>query len=84
MYGSRVAVPHLTKHSGALINVASALADRAIPPQGNYCAAKHARAGLLLAAATGARRRQLPMPSISRRPPQLSIALVGCPRSFRQ
>jgi short chain dehydrogenase len=27
---------------GALINVASALADRAIPLQGNYCAAKHA------------------------------------------
>jgi hypothetical protein len=27
---------------GTLINVASALADRAIPLQGNYCAAKHA------------------------------------------
>jgi hypothetical protein len=32
----------LRKHGGALINVASALADRAIPLQGNYCAAKHA------------------------------------------
>ena len=29
-------------HGGAVINVASALADRAIPLQGNYCAAKHA------------------------------------------
>jgi NAD(P)-dependent dehydrogenase (short-subunit alcohol dehydrogenase family) len=42
LYGSRTAVPHLRKQGGALINVASALADRAIPLQGNYCAAKHA------------------------------------------
>ncbi|MGH7517702.1 MAG: SDR family oxidoreductase [Gemmatimonadales bacterium] len=42
VYGSRVAVRHLERQGGALINVASALADRAIPLQGNYCAAKHA------------------------------------------
>jgi NAD(P)-dependent dehydrogenase (short-subunit alcohol dehydrogenase family) len=42
VYGSRAAVPHLKPEGGALINVASALADRAIPLQGNYCAAKHA------------------------------------------
>ena len=42
VYGSRVAVRHLRQRGGALINVASALADRAIPLQGNYCAAKHA------------------------------------------
>ena len=42
VYGSRVAVEHLREKGGALINVASALADRAIPLQGNYCAAKHA------------------------------------------
>jgi NAD(P)-dependent dehydrogenase (short-subunit alcohol dehydrogenase family) len=42
VYGSRAAVPHLARQGGALINVASALADRAIPLQGNYCAAKHA------------------------------------------
>jgi NAD(P)-dependent dehydrogenase (short-subunit alcohol dehydrogenase family) len=42
VYGSLAAVPHLKKQGGALINVASALADRAIPLQGNYCAAKHA------------------------------------------
>ena len=42
VYGSRAAVPHLRRQGGALINVASALADRAIPLQGNYCAAKHA------------------------------------------
>jgi NAD(P)-dependent dehydrogenase (short-subunit alcohol dehydrogenase family) len=42
VYGCRVAVPLLRKDGGALINVASALADRAIPLQANYCAAKHA------------------------------------------
>jgi NAD(P)-dependent dehydrogenase (short-subunit alcohol dehydrogenase family) len=42
VYGSRVGVSHMRKEGGALINVASALADRAIPLQGNYCAAKHA------------------------------------------
>jgi NAD(P)-dependent dehydrogenase (short-subunit alcohol dehydrogenase family) len=42
VYGSRAAVTHLRRRGGALINVASALADRAIPLQGNYCAAKHA------------------------------------------
>lgn len=42
VHGSRTAVPHLRRQGGALINVASALSDRAIPLQGNYCAAKHA------------------------------------------
>jgi NAD(P)-dependent dehydrogenase (short-subunit alcohol dehydrogenase family) len=42
VYGSRAAVRHMRGHGGALVNVASALADRAIPLQGNYCAAKHA------------------------------------------
>jgi NAD(P)-dependent dehydrogenase (short-subunit alcohol dehydrogenase family) len=42
VYGSRAAVRHLRRGGGALVNVASALSDRAIPLQGNYCAAKHA------------------------------------------
>jgi NAD(P)-dependent dehydrogenase (short-subunit alcohol dehydrogenase family) len=42
VYGSIVAVRHLRARGGALINVASALSDRAIPLQANYCAAKHA------------------------------------------
>ena len=42
VYGSRIAVKHLRDRGGALINVGSALCDRAIPLQGNYCAAKHA------------------------------------------
>ena len=42
VHGSLSAVPHLRRTGGCLINVASALADRAIPLQGNYCATKHA------------------------------------------
>jgi hypothetical protein len=45
VHGSRVAVRHMRRHGGALINVGSALSDRAIPLQGNYCAAKHALKG---------------------------------------
>src|SRR5258705_139010 len=42
VYGSREALRHLRERGGALINVASGLADRAIPLQGSYCAAQHA------------------------------------------
>lgn len=45
VYGSIVAVRHLRARGGALINVGSALCDRAIPLQANYCAAKHALKG---------------------------------------
>ncbi len=46
-YGSRAAVRRLRaqRDAGAIVNVASAVADRAIPLQGNYCAAKHAIKG---------------------------------------
>ncbi|AHG91580.1 short-chain dehydrogenase/reductase SDR [Gemmatirosa kalamazoonensis] len=42
VHGSRTAVQRMGRDGGAIVNVASALADRAIPLQGNYCAAKHA------------------------------------------
>jgi short-subunit dehydrogenase len=45
VHGSRVAVPYLRLDGGALINVGSAVSDRAIPLQGNYSAAKHAIKG---------------------------------------
>lgn len=43
--GSLAALPHLRKHGGALINVGSAVSDRAIPLQGAYSATKHAVKG---------------------------------------
>ena len=42
VYGSLAAVRRMRRHGGSLINVGSALSDRAIPLQGTYCAAKHA------------------------------------------
>jgi NAD(P)-dependent dehydrogenase (short-subunit alcohol dehydrogenase family) len=42
VHGMLTAVELLRERGGALINVASAVADRAIPLQGNYCATKHA------------------------------------------
>jgi short-subunit dehydrogenase len=42
VHGCRAAFPYLRNEGGAIINVGSALSDRAIPLQGNYCAAKHA------------------------------------------
>ena len=45
VHGSMVACEHLRHRGGALINVGSALSDRAIPIQGTYCASKHAVKG---------------------------------------
>lgn len=45
VHGSLVAVEHLRQRGGALINIGSALSDRAIPLHGAYCASKHAVKG---------------------------------------
>ncbi|HEX2528363.1 MAG TPA: SDR family oxidoreductase [Geminicoccus sp.] len=45
IHGSLVAIPHLEKQGGALINVGSMASDRAIPLQGIYSASKHAVKG---------------------------------------
>jgi NAD(P)-dependent dehydrogenase (short-subunit alcohol dehydrogenase family) len=42
VHGMLAAVKRLRSRGGAIINVTSALADRAIPLQGNYCASKFA------------------------------------------
>jgi short-subunit dehydrogenase len=42
IHGMKAALPHLKRQgSGAIINVASALAKRSVPLQAAYCAAKH-------------------------------------------
>lgn len=45
VHGTIVAVEHLRRRGGALIQIGSALSDRAIPLQGTYCATKHAVKG---------------------------------------
>lgn len=42
VHGCRVAVPHLKRRGGVIINLGSVVSDRAIPLQGIYSAAKHA------------------------------------------
>lgn len=45
VHGSLVAIPHLRRRGGALINIGSVVSDRAIPLQGQYSASKHAIKG---------------------------------------
>lgn len=45
VYGSRIACEHLRQRGGKLINVGSALSERAIPMQGVYSASKAAAMG---------------------------------------
>ncbi|MDQ3780429.1 MAG: SDR family oxidoreductase [Chloroflexota bacterium] len=45
VYGSLEAAAHLKERGGALINVGSALSNRAVPLQGIYAASKHAVKG---------------------------------------
>lgn len=45
VYGSLVALPHLVKQGGALINVGSELSEAVVPLQGMYSASKHAVKG---------------------------------------
>jgi short-subunit dehydrogenase len=45
VYGSLVALPHLKRNGGALINIGSEASEAAIPLQGMYSASKHAVKG---------------------------------------
>jgi short-subunit dehydrogenase len=45
VHGSLVALPHLRKEGGSLINVGSEVSDAVIPLQGMYAASKHAVKG---------------------------------------
>ncbi|HET7520738.1 MAG TPA: SDR family NAD(P)-dependent oxidoreductase, partial [Candidatus Limnocylindria bacterium] len=52
MYGCKVAVGHMKpRRSGRIINVGSALSERAVPLQSAYVASKHGVLGLVRAAA---------------------------------
>jgi len=45
VHGSLVALPHLKRNGGALINIGSEVSDAAVPLQGMYTASKHAVKG---------------------------------------
>jgi NAD(P)-dependent dehydrogenase (short-subunit alcohol dehydrogenase family) len=55
VYGMKAALPHMQRQGqGTIVNVASALAERAVPLQAAYCASKHGIKGF-----TGALRLEL-------------------------
>lgn len=56
VYGSLIAVGHLKRRGGALINLGSVASDTVFPLQGMYCASKHAIKGF-----TDALRMELEM-----------------------
>jgi hypothetical protein len=72
VYGSRTAVKYLRQRGGAIINVGSALSDRAIPLQGIYCSAKYA-----LKAFTDALRMELEDEGA-----RISVTLVKSPHVY--
>jgi short-subunit dehydrogenase len=45
VYGSLIALPHLKRQGGALINLGSVVSDQPVPLQGMYSASKHAVKG---------------------------------------
>lgn len=59
--GSRIAVDYLRTRGGAIINVGSALSDRAIPLQGMYSASKHAVRGFTEALRMEIEEAQMPI-----------------------
>lgn len=74
VHGSRTAIRYMRRSGGALVNVASVLADRAIPLQGIYCAAKHA-----LKAFTDALRMELEAEGVPIRVTLIKPASIDTP-----
>jgi NAD(P)-dependent dehydrogenase (short-subunit alcohol dehydrogenase family) len=74
VYGSKVAVEHLRRRGGALINVGSVASDRAFPLQGVYSASKHAVKGF-----TDAFRMELEYDSVPISLTLIKPAAIGTP-----
>ena len=81
VYGSWTAIDYL-KSGGALINVASALADRAIPLQGNYCATKHALKGFTDALRMELEESGIPISVTLIKPSSMNTPLFEKARSY--
>jgi short-subunit dehydrogenase len=61
VYGCLEAVEHLRSRGGAIVNVGSALSERAVPLQGMYSAAKHAVRGFTDALRMELEKDELPV-----------------------
>lgn len=82
VYGCRTAVPHLRENGGALINVASVLADWAVPLQANYSAAKHAVKGFTNALRVELKAEDLPISVTLIKPTSIDTPLFDKAKSL--
>ena len=82
VHGMLTAVRLLRTRGGALINVASAAADSAIPFQGNYCASKHAIAAFTNTLRVELEEAGLPISVTLVKPGSMDTPLFEKARSF--
>ncbi len=82
VHGMLTAVRLMRTRGGALINVASAVADRAIPLQGNYCASKHALKGFTDALRMELEEEGVPISVTLVKPGSIDTPLFAKARSF--
>lgn len=82
IYGSRIAVEHLKTRGGALINVGSAVSDRAIPLQGIYSASKHAVKGFTDALRMEVEEQGLPVSITLIKPSSIDTPLPEHARNY--
>lgn len=82
VYGSMVAVRHLKKSGGALINVGSEVSDRAVPLQGAYSAAKHAVKGFTDALRMELREEGAPVSVTLIKPASIATGFTSHARNY--
>lgn len=82
VHGMLTAVRLLRVRGGALINVASAVADRAVPLQGNYCATKHAIKGFTDALRMELEEEGIPISVTLVKPGSIDTPLFSKAKSF--
>jgi len=80
VYGSLEAAAHLKERGGALINVGSALSDRAVPLQGIYAASKHAVKGFTDALRMELEKAGAPVSVTLIKPGRSTLRLRSMPR----
>ncbi|HEV2862686.1 MAG TPA: SDR family oxidoreductase [Pyrinomonadaceae bacterium] len=82
VHGTLVAVEHLRRKGGALIQIGSALSDRAIPLQGTYCASKHAVKGFTDALRMELERDDAPVSVTTVKPSAIDTPYIRHARNF--
>jgi short-subunit dehydrogenase len=80
--GCRVAVRHLARRGGTIINIGSIVSDRAVPLQGMYSASKHAVRGYTDALRMELEHDRLPVTVTLVKPASINTPLVDHARNY--